>query len=252
MSEKKLSPEPDVQAVHERCDSGGDEDGDGLVNCDDRDCKHDVECEDSTPLNSTMTYGIVNQSCQLTLGTECKEESCCKAIAVPGAAFEMERSASGRDACPKGRSCGTAELPEHRVVVDAFLLDKYEVTVARYRSFVKAWDGTPPKVGAGAHPRIVGSGCRWRPRPSVFGSQFGALAAGSRRVQMCVFARYLRQPRSWQSSSSDAIVATNEDVVEICALVAGEWACELHATRSVRAAEESRTRQRGVRQRAAL
>jgi len=47
--------------------------------------------------------------------------------------------------------------------VSTFVLDKYEVTVGRFRAFVYAGLGTraqgsPPVAGAGAHPRVPGSG----------------------------------------------------------------------------------------------
>jgi formylglycine-generating enzyme required for sulfatase activity len=45
--------------------------------------------------------------------------------------------------------------------VSSFRLDKYEVTVGRFRAFVQAGMGTqtdPPPAGAGAHARIPGSG----------------------------------------------------------------------------------------------
>jgi formylglycine-generating enzyme required for sulfatase activity len=42
--------------------------------------------------------------------------------------------------------------------VSDFVLDKYEVTVGRFRAFLEAYDGTPPPSGAGAHPLISGSG----------------------------------------------------------------------------------------------
>lgn len=45
--------------------------------------------------------------------------------------------------------------------VSNFRLDKYEVTVGRFRSFVAAGKGTqqgPPSSGAGAHPNITNSG----------------------------------------------------------------------------------------------
>lgn len=45
--------------------------------------------------------------------------------------------------------------------VSTFRLDKYEVTVGRFRSFVSAGKGTqasPPGTGSGAHARIAGSG----------------------------------------------------------------------------------------------
>jgi formylglycine-generating enzyme required for sulfatase activity len=45
--------------------------------------------------------------------------------------------------------------------VSNFMLDKYEVTVGRFRAFVNAGLGTqasPPAPGAGAHPNLAGSG----------------------------------------------------------------------------------------------
>jgi len=42
-----------------------------------------------------------------------------------------------------------------------FYLDKYEITVGRFRQFVNAGMGTqasPPASGAGAHSLITGSG----------------------------------------------------------------------------------------------
>jgi formylglycine-generating enzyme required for sulfatase activity len=37
-------------------------------------------------------------------------------------------------------------------------MDKFEVTVGRFRSFVLAFDGTMPQVGMGAHPKVTNSG----------------------------------------------------------------------------------------------
>jgi formylglycine-generating enzyme required for sulfatase activity len=48
--------------------------------------------------------------------------------------------------------------------VSAFRLDRYEVTVGRFRAFVAAAQGTasaPPAAGAGARPQLAGSG--WDP-----------------------------------------------------------------------------------------
>jgi formylglycine-generating enzyme required for sulfatase activity len=58
------------------------------------------------------------------------------------------------------------EKPERAVVVSPFLLDKFEVTVGRFRRFVERGDSTPPPPGAGAHPKIAGSGWRgaWNAR----------------------------------------------------------------------------------------
>jgi formylglycine-generating enzyme required for sulfatase activity len=45
--------------------------------------------------------------------------------------------------------------------VDDYYFDKYEITVGRFRVFLKEGMGTqasPPSAGAGAHPKIAGSG----------------------------------------------------------------------------------------------
>ncbi|MBN1606623.1 MAG: formylglycine-generating enzyme family protein, partial [Polyangiaceae bacterium] len=52
----------------------------------------------------------------------------------------------------RGGDCSTT------ATVSGFYLDTYEVTVARFRRFVEAYDGTPPTAGDGAHPLIAGSG----------------------------------------------------------------------------------------------
>ncbi|MBL4684183.1 MAG: SUMF1/EgtB/PvdO family nonheme iron enzyme [Nannocystaceae bacterium] len=91
----------------------------------------------------------------------CAGESCCAAIAVPGGSFLQGRSEMGNDACPPGdlTACIEREEPEHDANVDPFLLDKYAVTVGRFRRFIDAWnDNWRPEVGDGNHPGIEGSG----------------------------------------------------------------------------------------------
>ena len=83
--------------------------------------------------------------------------SCCDAQVVPGGTFPMGRGA-GTDACPGGMACDPNEQPEHNVTVASFKLDTFEVTVGRFRKFVTQVNGTPPAVGAGAHPLIANSG----------------------------------------------------------------------------------------------
>jgi formylglycine-generating enzyme required for sulfatase activity len=71
----------------------------------------------------------------------------------------MGRSASGIDAYPSGAA---DEQPEHSVTVTSYFLDKYEVTVGRFRQFVNAYDAWRasggPGDGSGAHPNIAGTG----------------------------------------------------------------------------------------------
>ena len=52
------------------------------------------------------------------------------------------------------------EFPEHDVTVSPYSLDRFEVTVDRFKNFVENWDYHSPPPGAGAHPRIANSG--WR------------------------------------------------------------------------------------------
>jgi formylglycine-generating enzyme required for sulfatase activity len=78
--------------------------------------------------------------------------SCCESPIVPGGTFDRSY-----DVASDGR------YPDmtHPATVSAFRLDKYEVTVGRFRAFVDAGMGTqtsPPAAGAGAHEKIAGSG----------------------------------------------------------------------------------------------
>lgn len=87
------------------------------------------------------------------LATTCgpgANESCCRAEAVMGGTFYRSYD-------------GTATYPDmgYPATVSGYVLDVYEVTVGRFRTFVNAGLGTqvsPPVAGAGAHPRMMGSG----------------------------------------------------------------------------------------------
>jgi formylglycine-generating enzyme required for sulfatase activity len=85
----------------------------------------------------------------------CAGSDCCAGLPVPGGTFSMGRSLDGADAFADGFE---DELPEHPVTVSGFTLDRFEVTVGRLRRFVDQYTGAPPAVGAGAHPRIAGTG----------------------------------------------------------------------------------------------
>lgn len=88
----------------------------------------------------------------------CQSESCCTGAAVQAGSFMMGRSevTGASDAYGGGYA---RELPAHSVTLSRFVLDKYEVTVGRFRKFAAAYaDGWRPTAGAGAHPSIAGSG----------------------------------------------------------------------------------------------
>lgn len=79
-------------------------------------------------------------------------EDCCTSLQIPGGTYFR-----GYDLGGDGQYSSMASP----ATLSAFRLDKYEVTVARYRAFVLSGRGTqqqPPAVNAGAHPRIANSG----------------------------------------------------------------------------------------------
>jgi formylglycine-generating enzyme len=79
-------------------------------------------------------------------------DSCCNSPALPGGSYDRSYDLAGDS------SSGNTMYP---ATVSAFRLDKYEVTVGRFRAFVEAGMGTrtsAPPTGAGAHVGIAGSG----------------------------------------------------------------------------------------------
>lgn len=79
-------------------------------------------------------------------------DNCCNSLMVPGGTYYRSFDVAG------DINSGNQSFP---ATVSAFRLDKYEVTVGRFRAFVAANQGTqahPPSANAGAHPGIPGSG----------------------------------------------------------------------------------------------
>lgn len=102
-------------------------------------------CTDDKPL-CVVGECVTPPSCATLLGpcgSAPNSHNCCNAPIVEGATFNRFNKAT---------------LP---ATVSSVRLDRYEVTVARFRAFVAAGLGTqanPPKSGAGAHPKVAGSG----------------------------------------------------------------------------------------------
>ncbi|WP_437619131.1 formylglycine-generating enzyme family protein [Sorangium sp. So ce1151] len=67
-------------------------------------------------------------------------ESCCAGAAVHEGSFKRDNNM------------------DYPATVSGFLLDRFEVTVGRFRRFVEAYPGSKPASGAGRHPLIEGSG----------------------------------------------------------------------------------------------
>jgi formylglycine-generating enzyme required for sulfatase activity len=80
------------------------------------------------------------------------DDSCCSSPSVVGGTYHRSYDLAG------DTHSGSVNFPAK---VSAFRLDKYEITVGRFRAFVAAGMGTrnsPPVDGAGAHAGIAGSG----------------------------------------------------------------------------------------------
>jgi formylglycine-generating enzyme len=95
------------------------------------------------------------QSCADGAVATCNGFDPCTVSRVPGGPFTMGRSDSGSDAFELGNA---NEQPEHTVTISPYWLDKFEVSVGRFRQFVKSYSGNYPKLGDGAHPDISNSG----------------------------------------------------------------------------------------------
>lgn len=82
----------------------------------------------------------------------------------------MGRGLTGPDALAAGYA---NEVPEHPASLSSFRLDTFEVTVGRFRQFVRAYTG-PPEAGAGAHPKWKASGWsdKWNVEMPKDGTQF--------------------------------------------------------------------------------
>jgi len=98
-------------------------------------------------------------------------DDCCKSLLVPAGTFY--RGYDGLDYVDKN----------YPATVSAFYLDKYEVTVGRLRAFFNAGMGTQrsaPADGAGAHPKIEGSG--WR---AAWNRELPASSAAAKAALTC-------------------------------------------------------------------
>ena len=108
-------------------------------------------------------------------------ESCCKSVKVAGGSFSRTYANDGSGATAKADTATISDL----------LLDKYLVTVGRYRKFVAAWAGgsgyTPP-VGSGKHAHLNGG------KGLADSATAGAYETG------------------WQESNNDDLSPTNDNL----------------------------------------
>lgn len=128
-------------------------------------CTKDAECPGGTcaDVGGGLKACVRSRSCTGGAGADAKcggvpgddtkegTTSCCSTLAVPGGTFDQ---------------FGDKGFP---ATVSPFMLDAFEVTAGRFRAWVEATGGnlrgSAPAAGAGAHPKIAGSGWRdeWTP-----------------------------------------------------------------------------------------
>lgn len=126
--------------------------------CPDR-CEDGLRCNVSTDCASRVcTEGYCGARSCVDLGG-CDGDSCCVNLELPagtGASFMIGsgESLGDSDYHPEALS---NEQPETLVSISGVLVDKYEVTVGRFRSFVESQTWLP-EAGAGAVPGVAGTG----------------------------------------------------------------------------------------------
>ena len=99
--------------------------------------------------STTAPVRCTHPSCAALTGAECSDGGdCCASLSVSGATFT------------EGPDPGDGAT--FSATVASFRLDKYEVTVARFRAFIAAYDAwhgsLAPHAGDGANPNVAGSG----------------------------------------------------------------------------------------------
>lgn len=138
-----------VLDTSETCDDGGNVASDG--------CNGACSLESGWVCTTTSPSKCTRPSCAGMSGTECNDGGdCCASPMVTGGTFTQ------------GPDPGDARA--FQSTVSSFRLDKYEVTVARFRAFIARYDawlaGSNPAVGAGSNPNVSGSG--WNPTFAPF------------------------------------------------------------------------------------
>ncbi|HLK41312.1 MAG TPA: SUMF1/EgtB/PvdO family nonheme iron enzyme [Polyangiaceae bacterium] len=120
---------------------------------------------DDSPADAWVPGVTAFQSCG-TSGpgrTNCGggSESCCTTLAVPGGTFYQSYQSVFDNTTDGGYSIVRLDASTQgaSATISGFRLDKYEVTVGRFRSFVNAWNGGAgwlPPAGSGKHTHLNG------------------------------------------------------------------------------------------------
>ncbi len=136
-----LDGAPDAEAPHSALDAGApaadaSSQRDAGSALDGRDAGGDAGDSSCPP------EGCAPPSC-MALADDCgpnRDEDCCSSLEVPGGSFNRLNSS----AAP--------------ATISGFSLDRFEVTVGRFRKYVDSLPASAPSLGDGAHPRVPNSG----------------------------------------------------------------------------------------------
>ena len=109
-------------------------------------------------------------------------DDCCASLLVPGGKFLRYYDGVGFD---------KTEFP---ATVSAFWLDKYPVTVGRFRKFVEAFPDSRPKAGDGAHPNVPESG--WKSSFPIAADQLSLRQVLAEKPATCVAPTWTDTPGS--------------------------------------------------------
>lgn len=121
-----------------------------------------VECTAETPL-CVAGVCIAPPSCA-GMPSTCGpggNESCCSSPSLPKGAYNRSND------------------PAYPATVSEFRLDRFKITVGRFRKFLESYPANKPKLGAGEHPHIAGSGWQEEWTASLAADQIGLTAAVS-------------------------------------------------------------------------
>lgn len=132
----------------------------------------------------------MSNSCQ---GGYCTGPSCLNLAATCGA--QSNESCCASAIVPTGGYYRDVGM-QHRANVDKFRLDKFEVTVGRFREFVEAYPASKPAAGAGAHSQIPNSGWKsaWTLPAGRIELESNLKACGSRSTWMNPPSTYENRP----------------------------------------------------------
>jgi formylglycine-generating enzyme required for sulfatase activity len=144
-------------ALGTACTGGGKVcDGAGMcVGCNSSaDCAASESCDASHVCRPFASCAALASTCGPN-----DDESCCACPAIPGGSFDR-----GAD-------------PTAPATVSDFRLDRFEITVGRFRAYLAAYPASRPAAGAGAHPAVAGSGWDTAWDASLAADQGALLAA---------------------------------------------------------------------------